>query len=473
MYGLESLPKGGILPQPRNAVSKIRANHAGIARSPLFPDADYNPVLFDRAASLNFPRPPASRRTWRKTIPRLAVLSATLLIAHAASAEPGRSQAELEQLGRSIGELQQQLISERTREKSITGELDELERQLAALVRERRTKMAGLHQVQHSKTELERQRHELEKKHRESRHHLTRLIRASYMLGRQSGLKLILNQQNPAATTRSLSIFRYLSTARNRRILEAKKLRRELLTTRVELDRRHQELGEFLELLARNQTQLDTKRARRERSLAAIREQMRENREQMVLYKQRERTLERLLVRLRRHSIQQPAPPPDPGDEPAQPAATNASRRTQSAPRLPTEAITLGGFKQYKGNMGAPVRGRVTARFGQRKPESGLRWEGLMFEAAEGEEVVAIYPGQVVFSDWFRGYGQLMVLDHGGGYMSLYGHNRLLRADLGASVKAGQGIGEAGSTGGLIRPGLYFEIRHNGEPRDPLKWCRI
>ena len=110
---------------------------------------------------------------------------------------------------------------------------------------------------------------------------------------------------------------------------------------------------------------------------------------------------------------------------------------------------------------------------GLRRRGCGLKWEGLMFEAAEGEEVVAIYPGQVVFSDWFRGYGQLLVLDHGDGYMSLYGHNRLLRADIGASVKAGEGIGEAGSTGGLSRPGLYFEIRHNGKPRDPLEWCRI
>ncbi len=427
--------------------------------------ADYNLILFHRAGSLNFfrlPGLPAScksiSKTTAKTTAWLVVLMATLLIAQAASAEPSRSEAELEQLRRSIGKLQQQLVSERVEEKSITGELEQLERQLAELVAERRRKMAELQRIKNRRAELQQQQRELEKKRKESSHHLGKLIRANYMLGRQSGLKLILNQQNPADTARSLSIFRYLSAARNRRILDAQKLRRELLATAVELDRRHQQLDQLLELLTRNQVQLDTKRARREQSLAAIRGQMRDNRQQVVLYKQREQELERLLARLQRQSIDRRQPPAA-GSEASEPVTT--------------EAVTLSGFKQYKGRMGTPIRGRIAARFGQRKPESGLMWEGLMFEASEGEQVVAIYPGQVVFSDWFRGYGQLMVLDHGDGYMSLYGHNRLLHAALGASVKAGQGIGEAGSTGGLSRPGLYFEIRYNGEPRDPLEWCRI
>ncbi len=430
--------------------------------------AQYNPGLFDRAVSLNFP-PPASR----KTIPWPALLLATLLGASAASAEPGRSRAELEQLRRSIGELQQQLSTERAEEKSITGELERLERQLGDLLLQRRARLAELQQVKTSRAELQRRQRELEQQRRASAHDLTKLVRASYMLGRQSGLKLILNQRDPAETTRSLSIFRYLSGARNRRIEEGKKLRRELLATGLELSRHHRQLDELLELLAQNQAQLDARRARRRQSLAVVRERMRENREQVVLYRERERELERLLARLRRQSIQRSVP----SDTDHKAITANTRTRTraqpQPAPPLPAEPITLGGFQQYKGGLGAPVNGRISARFGQRKPESGLKWEGLMFEAVEGEEVVAIYPGQVVFSDWFRGYGRLMVLDHGDGYMSLYGHNRLLRAGLGASVEAGEGIGEAGSTGGLSRPGLYFEIRHNGEPRDPLEWCRI
>ena len=416
------------------------------------------PHIYDRAVSLNFSCLPVSC----KTIGRVLVLAA-LSGALAVHAEPGRSKAELEQLRRSIDALQQQLASEGAREKSVTGELERLERQLADLAGQRRTEMAELRRVKTDRAKLERRQHDLEKQRLEFHRDFIKLVRANYMLGQQSGLKLIPNQRDPAETARALSIFRYLSKARHRRIEEGGRLHRELAETRTALDRRQRELDGLLKRLAHNQEQLDAQRARRERSLAAIRENMRRQQRQVVLYRQRERELERLLARLRRQSISRQPAPPDPEG--------NAEPR-KSVTSTPAE-ITLGGFKQYKGDLDAPVNGTITARFGQRKPESGLKWEGLMFEAAEGEEVVAIYPGQVVFSDWFRGYGQLLVLDHGDGYMSLYGHNRLLRADIGASVKAGEGIGEAGSTGGLSRPGLYFEIRHNGKPRDPLEWCRI
>ena len=96
-----------------------------------------------------------------------------------------------------------------------------------------------------------------------------------------------------------------------------------------------------------------------------------------------------------------------------------------------------------------------------------------MFGVQDGQNVKAIHSGQVVFSDWLRGYGQLIVLDHGEGYMSLYGHNRLFEVELGDLVDSGQVIALAGSSGGLENPALYFEIRENGAPVDPLKWCKM
>ena len=427
--------------------------------------------------SLNFPGLPAPRRWLWRALLSCAVLSGPV----AGLAEPGRSAAELEQLRRSIGALQQQLAAEREQEKSVTGELEKLERQLIHLAAQRRQETTWLQQVEKNKAELEQGQRRLEKKRREYSGDLIKLVRASYLLGQQSGLKLILSQNNPAEISRSLSIFRYLSKERNRYIEEGGKLAREYAKTAADLDQRRRQSAESLQRLERNQAQLDAQRARREQHLGAIRAQMEQNRRQVVVFTQREQELERLLARLRRQSLAGSRPsPPQSGDgssgevvdSTTTAEATPKSTAGQGQSRAP-EAVTLGGFRQYKGVMGAPVSGRIAARFGQRKPESGLKWEGLMFETAEGQEVVAIYPGQVVFSDWFRGYGQLMVLDHGDGYMSLYGHNRLLRADIGAAVEAGESIGEAGSTGGLIRPGLYFEIRHNGEPRDPLEWCRI
>ena len=421
--------------------------------------------------SLNFPGLSVPRRwLWR-----VLLVCATLSGPVAGLAEPGRSAAELEQLRRSIGALQQQLAAEREQEKSVTGELEKLERQLSDLAAQRRQETTWLQQVKKSKAELEQRRRQLEKKRREYSGDLIKLVRTSYLLGQQSGLKLLLSQNNPAEISRSLSIFRYLSKERNRYIEEGGKLAREYTKTAADLDQRRQQSAESLQRLERNQAQLDAQRVRREQHLDALRAQMEQNRRQVVVFTQREQELERLLTRLRRQGLAGSRPSgAQSGDGVSDEAAESAPKSTagrgqSSAP----EPVTLGGFRQYKGAMSAPVSGRIAARFGQKKPESGLKWEGLMFETAEGEEVVAIHPGQVVFSDWFRGYGQLMVLDHGDGYMSLYGHNRLLHADIGAAVEVGESIGEAGSTGGLSRPGLYFEIRHNGKPRDPLEWCRI
>ena len=101
-----------------------------------------------------------------------------------------------------------------------------------------------------------------------------------------------------------------------------------------------------------------------------------------------------------------------------------------------------------------------------------MRWQGLNIPASEGTPVRAIHHGRVVFSDWLRGYGLLVIIDHGDGYLSLYGHNQSLLRETGAWVSSGDGIATVGNSGGREQPGLYFEIRHHGQPQDPARWCR-
>lgn len=119
-----------------------------------------------------------------------------------------------------------------------------------------------------------------------------------------------------------------------------------------------------------------------------------------------------------------------------------------------------------------PLRAKVRSAFGDVKTGSGMRWEGLLLAAAEGEPVHAIFDGRVVYADWLRGFGLLLILDHGDGYMSLYSHNSSLNKQLGDWVASGETIAFVGTTGGLSKPGLYFEVRYNGEPTNPLAWCR-
>jgi septal ring factor EnvC (AmiA/AmiB activator) len=125
-----------------------------------------------------------------------------------------------------------------------------------------------------------------------------------------------------------------------------------------------------------------------------------------------------------------------------------------------------------RGQLDLPISGDIRHRFGERKLNGRVRWDGLMIEAPSGTKVKAIHYGRVVFADWLRGFGLLIILRHSDGFMSLYGHNQVLYPEVGDWVVAGQTISEVGQSGGQAQSGSYFEIRDQGAPVDPLLWCR-
>ncbi len=162
------------------------------------------------------------------------------------------------------------------------------------------------------------------------------------------------------------------------------------------------------------------------------------------------------------------------------PAAGRPGRVT-SPPREPapgplvssTGAVYGGAFGSARGKLPWPVNGRVVARFGsQRGDDPRAKWDGVLISASAGSTVRAVHGGRVVFADWLRGAGLLVILDHGGGYLSLYGHNQSLLKDAGDTVKAGDPIATVGTSGGQSSPAVYFAIRHQGRPADPTTWCR-
>jgi septal ring factor EnvC (AmiA/AmiB activator) len=129
-------------------------------------------------------------------------------------------------------------------------------------------------------------------------------------------------------------------------------------------------------------------------------------------------------------------------------------------------------FDRLKGKLAWPVMGRLAGEFGQPREGGTVRWNGVLIEANQGTPVRAIYRGRVAFADWLPGLGLLLVLDHGGGYMSLYGHNQSLLKEPGDWVSPGETIAQVGDTGGQARPALYFEIRAKGEPVNPHDWIK-
>jgi septal ring factor EnvC (AmiA/AmiB activator) len=158
----------------------------------------------------------------------------------------------------------------------------------------------------------------------------------------------------------------------------------------------------------------------------------------------------------------------------ARPAKPRSLRESRSEPRLRNERVPerdFGGpFAQLRGRLALPVKGELANRFGSPREDGGTVWKGLFIAARAGEEVRAIAAGRVVFADWLRGFGNLLIIDHGDGYMSLYGYNETLFKRVGDTIRGGERVAAVGNTGGHSDSGLYFEMRHEGRPFDPMSW---
>ena len=271
---------------------------------------------------------------------------------------------------------------------------------------------------------------------------LAEQLRAAYALGSHQNMKMLLNQQNPSEIGRINAYFDYLNKAREDEIqkfiksIESKKqqeneLSRSLSSQQTALKTRiNQKSTLKKQRLKRNQllVQLNEKIANQEQTLTGL-ESSRNKIEDLL------RSLGQLLA-----------------DIPAAPGENKP-------------------FKQQKGLLPWPVQGPFLARYGQSKNKGDLIWNGILIGSAYGKSVRAVSHGRVAFSDWLQGYGFIIILDHGDGYMSLYGHNETLLKQAGDWVSAGETIATTGDSGGQPDPGLYFEIRSRGKPIDPYLWC--
>ena len=160
-----------------------------------------------------------------------------------------------------------------------------------------------------------------------------------------------------------------------------------------------------------------------------------------------------------------PADPPKKAEPVEEEAAPTRSASTQQTSR----AAPVGGGNGLRHGLAAPVRGQVQGRFGVDRPDGGV-WRGVVLRAAEGTPVKVVAPGTVVYADWLRGFGNLIIVDHGQQYLTVYAYNQSLLKRVGDSVAAGDTIATVGATGGQVESGLYFEIRHRGAPVDPAQW---
>jgi septal ring factor EnvC (AmiA/AmiB activator) len=296
--------------------------------------------------------------------------------------------------------------------------------------------------------QLQQQQSELAAGLSRQRAELATLLRSAYALGNHAQLQLLLEQDRMSDLARVLAYHGYFERDRQQRIAGLSAQLQSLAQVSEQVKAHQQEL---IAARAEQQQQLDAlaaQRSARGKFVATLDTSYRDQNARLEALGRDEKNTEQLLARLRAAM--------------AQIARTPAVPKTQ---RRPGDAnIPIGPLK-------LPLTGQVLAGFGGVMPD-GHRSNGLLIAGAAGSEVRAVAAGRVAYADWLKGYGLLLIIDHGGGWMSLYAFNDSLLRNVGDQVKAGQAIASVGSSGGQGRPALYFELRHDGQPADPRSWLK-
>ena len=281
---------------------------------------------------------------------------------------------------------------------------------------------------------------------------LGKLLYQQYLGGKQEYLKLLLNNQNPNQASRDLQYYEYI--ARNRATWLAA-LRGNLAALNAASMATREQRTELKSLRAEQaaqKTTLEKKQRSRQQMLVKISQQLRLQRREINRLQRDENRLAQLVEKLTKML--------------AQPKSKSLFRNDN----LPDNRFDGSPFVQLKGKLTLPVKGEVTNQFGTQRPDSTVQWKGLFLRTSAGQAVKAVAAGRVVFADWLRGFGNLLIVDHGNGYMSLYGNNETLYKQVGDVLRGGDTVAAVGNSGGNENSGLYFELRHESKPLDPMKW---
>jgi murein hydrolase activator len=388
---------------------------------------------------------------------------AGLLLALSCTLSFADKKTELNQLRERIEALQRDLAKSeesrsevadalRTSEKAIS----EVNRSLTALNRDQEQISQSLAEVKRKieagRTDAARQQALLD-----------RMIRYQYMYGGADALRLMLNGEDASLVARQIQYFGYVSKSRASMIDGVKQSLAALATLEASALSKQEELALNAEAQKQARAALQSERMARQKVFVKIKTDITRNRREIGRLKRDEDRLTKLIDQLAKALAK----------ERVERKERRADRIQQKGPSVDSEAddsFVGRAFQTLKGKLKLPTRGELQGRFARPREEGGLTWKGLFIRADVGQTVKAVADGRVVFADWLRGFGNLLIVDHGGGYMSLYGNNESLLKQVGEKTQSGETVASVGSSGGALESGVYFELRHEGKPFDPMKW---
>lgn len=365
------------------------------------------------------------------------------LLLHAA--EPD-AQKKLDQLERRMQSARAELDSYKGKQKKLKQQLRRAEQDIGKGQRRIKATTLQLDAQQQQMTRLERQQKQLGADKAKQQQQVAQAIREAYQHGTQNKIKLILNQEDPASVARLLNYYDYFNKARQADIELYVKTLQELQELKSQLHKTRVALQTNLAKLNEQQRGLKVSWLARNNALSKLDDSIKLKSEQLGELKQERRKLEALVAEV---------------------------EKQMAALDIETKGQTDGqNFSTRKGQMGWPTAGRIRHKYGARKADSQLSWQGVLLQADAGADVQAVHHGRIVFADWFGGSGLLLIIDHGNSYMSLYAHNQSILKEAGEWISTGETIATVGQSGGKREPALYFEIRKSGKPIDPGAWCR-
>lgn len=376
------------------------------------------------------------------------LLTTTLLISLSFSvfAAPSvdETEARLKQIQSEIQELRKILESKKGEQGRLQAKLRKQEKQISRVSRDIKRidkDLAGLQKTLNKKRREKAKQLKILNQHKQA---LAQQVRSAYKLGGQEPVKLVLNQEDPALVGRTFAYYQYFARARLTQIEVINTALADLRAIEKEIAIKSNELQEKRAKKESAKNELVTARKEREQVLAKLSREIRKKGKTLDTLLEDEENLQSLI-----------------------------SSINEALSDIPPELDQGKPFAQLKGKLPWPVRGTLNNQYGQKRDgtQGKLRWNGVQIQTQTGKPVYAIARGRVAFAEWMRGFGLLVIIDHGEGYMTLYGHNESLYVAPGDWVGRGDIISTVGNSGGSFQSGLYFEIRHNSKPVNPKGWC--
>ena len=371
---------------------------------------------------------------------RLWLAVAMLAVVTPALAEQQVTPGQIEDLKEEIADIDEWLADAEEDRSSLEQQLSGLEQEIGRLTRERRELRQQAREQQLRLTELGKEETELTRVLESQRDSLKKQIRAAWMEGDAPAVKVLLNEIDPDKIARTMTYYEYLSRDTIDRLEAFAANLSQLKETQKQVKAGRMRLAELEENVADRQQKLSSSKKEREQTLAALKTDISNRLSEREELEEDRKRLEKLLREVEE-------------------AIANIPTPNESDP-----------FGSLKNKLPWPAEGKIVRNFGDSYASGKLKHNGLLINTAEEGDVKAVHYGRVVFANWLRGFGLITILDHGDGYMTLYGHSSSLFTSPGDWVEAGEAIAQAGRTGGTNDPAVYFEVRHNGKPDNPRRW---